>query len=106
MPQSPYLPLKTHVSGELREFTVPCASGTPGVAFAKAPTGTRGITSAVSLLGRELSVAMLCLSELSIMSHSRTVSVLYKFILRDHVLQERKAVGSLNTLARKLLRLN
>lgn len=88
MPQSPSLLLKTHVSGELWEFTPPCASGTPGVAFAKAPTGTRGIISAVSLLGRELSVTMLCLSELSIISHSGTGAVLYKFILRDHMLQE------------------
>lgn len=53
---SPSLPRKTHFSGELWEFTLPprCDSGSPSLAFAKASAVTCGITSAASLLGREL----------------------------------------------------
>lgn len=57
------------------------------MAFAKASAVACGIISAVSLLGRELSVAALCLSEPSITCHAGIVAVLYKFILRDHTLE-------------------
>lgn len=56
---SPSLPWKPHFSGELWEFTLPHDSGSPRVAFAKASCG---ITSAVSLLGRDLCVTALSLA--------------------------------------------
>lgn len=59
----------------------------PGMGFAKASAVTHGIISVVSLLGRKLLVAALCLSELSVACYSRTVAVHYKFILRDHMLK-------------------
>lgn len=81
------LPLKTHCYGELSEYAPRHASGTPSVTFAKAWAATCGIISVASLLGKRLSVAALCLSELSIACHSGIVAVLYKFILRDHMLK-------------------
>lgn len=57
------------------------------MACAKASAVACGIISAVSLLGRELSVAALCLSELSITCRSGIAAVLHKFILRYHMLK-------------------